>query len=375
MRNRRAARITAAFFAAMLVLTFCSRTIYRSTLPRVRVETAAGGVLSYRFDLSNFEIRAEEYVYAYLPFLLERALTIEKVWVRPGDAVQTGDALVSFYAPEGEYLLSSANAAVQSAGAALAYLESAIASARLELSNRLDGRQARAQAEAIRAEIARLDAGFCDGQSAAHLRGALLEAQERAQALAALQECGWTLFAQHAGTVCSVSAAEGAAYGGLSPLCALPAQGQEVYLHAVLEGAPDLSGALWNVSALLQTDGGALQAEAVPAGAGAVRILPAGSCAPGEILSLTIYLQSPYQQNLLPLQAVQGNRVFVLETGTGDWGQTVYTARETRVASGETDGTRIAILDGLHPGDRIIVSSTEAITDGQIVLPQGFALP
>ena len=114
MRNRRAARITAAFFAAMLVLTFCSRTIYRSTLPRVRVETAAGGVLSYRFDLSDFEIRAEEYFYAYLPFLLERALTIEKVWVRPGDAVQTGDALVSFYAPEGEYLLSSANAAVQS---------------------------------------------------------------------------------------------------------------------------------------------------------------------------------------------------------------------------------------------------------------------
>lgn len=147
-----------------------------------------------------------------------------------------------------------------------------------------------------------------------------------------------------------------------------------MYLHAVLEGAPDLSGALWNVSALLQTDGGALQAEAVPRAqarcASCRRLLrPWRNPFPHHIPAIALSAKSSAAAGRA------GKPRFVLETGTGDWGQTVYTARETRVASGETDGTRIAILDGLHPGDRIIVSSTEAITDGQIVLPQGFALP
>lgn len=58
MKNRRPARAAIAFFAVMLVLTFCSRTIYRAALPRVRVEAATGGVLSYRYDLTDFSLRA-----------------------------------------------------------------------------------------------------------------------------------------------------------------------------------------------------------------------------------------------------------------------------------------------------------------------------
>lgn len=371
MKNRRPARAAIAFFAVMLVLTFCSRTIYRTTLPRVRVEAATGGVLSYRYDLTDFSLRAEEYAYAYLPFPLEPSLTIETVWVQPGDVVQDGDALVSFYAPEGEHLALSANAAALSAEAELSQLESAIAGAREQLAQRLSGRQTREQAAAIRAEIDRLDAGFYEGKSVAQAREVAKQAREQADIFTALQNDGWVLRAHAASTICGVSAREGAAYGGLSPLCSLAALDQEIYLYAILEGAPDARGAQWQISAVLETDGGAVSARIALAGNDAVRVYPDGTCAPGDVLSLTVRLQSPYLQTLLSLEAVRNNRVFVLEAATGDWGETVYTVREKSVISGENDGVHISILDGLSPGDKVVVSAEESLSDGQTVLVAG----
>ena len=371
MKNRRPARAAIAFFAVMLVLTFCSRTIYRTTLPRVRVEAATGGVLSYRYDLTDFALRAEEYAYAYLPFPLEQSLTVETVWVKPGDVVQAGDALVSFYAPEGEHLALSANAAALSAEAELSRLESAIASAREELVQRLDGRQTREQAAAIRAEIDRLDAGFYEGKSIAQARETVKQAREYADIFTSLQNDGWVLRAQATSTICGVSTCEGAAYGGLSPLCSLAALNQEIYLYAVLAGAPDARGAQWQISAVLETDGGAVPARIVPAGGGAVRVYLDGACAPGDVLSLTVRLQSPYRQTLLPLEAVRNNHVFVLEAATGDWGEMVYTVREKSVITGESDGVHISVLDGLSPGDKIVVSTGESLSDGQSVLVDG----
>ena len=109
----------------------------------------------------------------------------------------------------------------------------------------------------------------------------------------------------------------------------------------------------------------------VPAGGGAVRVYLDGACAPGDVLSLTVRLQSPYRQTLLPLEAVRNNHVFVLEAATGDWGEMVYTVREKSVITGENDGVHISVLDGLSPGDKIVVSTGESLSDGQSVLVDG----
>lgn len=213
--------------------------------------------------------------------------------MKPGDVVQAGDALVSFYAPEGEHLALSANAAALSAEAELSHLESAIASAREELVQRLDGRQTREQAAAIRAEIDRLDAGFYEGKSIAQARETVKQAREYADIFTSLQNDGWVLRAQATSTICGVSTCEGAAYGGLSPLCSLAALNQEIYLYAVLAGAPTHAAHSGRFPPCSRRTAARCPPELCLQAGGAVRVYLDGACAPGDVLSLTVRLPNP----------------------------------------------------------------------------------
>ena len=66
--KRRAVRITVGFFAIMLALTFCSRTIYRGTLVIVKTRLPTGGTLKYTIEADEFDFCADSYVTEYIPF-------------------------------------------------------------------------------------------------------------------------------------------------------------------------------------------------------------------------------------------------------------------------------------------------------------------
>jgi multidrug efflux pump subunit AcrA (membrane-fusion protein) len=73
---------------------------------------------------------------------------------------------------------------------------------------------------------------------------------------------------------------------------------------------------------------------------------------------------------VVPVLAVSriGDQFFVFVAEPGQNGS--YVARQRPLKVGDTVGNDYAVLDGLKPGDRVIVSSTQFLVDGMPVMPQ-----
>lgn len=366
--KRRAARITAIFFSAMLVLTFCSRTIYRSALVKVCTSLPAGGTLKYTLAVDEFDYRADAYLNEYIPFELEQPLTVVDAYAAPGDVVAVGDALVAFYAPEGEQLLAAAEAGLLSARAAYAEWQVALAQADAQLAQRLDQAQTSAERGLLNAQQELLRAGVLNGSSTREVYRTLERAQARLEYLERLAGDDWVMRASAAGTLCAGMVESGSQYAGISPICRIAPAQAGVFLEAGLSDAPDMRRGDWKATAYLETRDGLTEAEVLSCAAQGVRVGLPQSCAGIGVISVILKLESPYEQLLVPNRAVHDGSVYVLATDVGAWGQSVYSVRKVDVVTGNSDLQSTAIREGLDRSDRIITSATGALTDGQVVV-------
>jgi len=94
MSKKRTVIITSIFFSVMILLTFCSRTVYRSMLPKVNVTNPFGGTLTYNMGTSDFELYTENVLYEYIPFRLNGSLSVLETYAEEGKRIAAGDALV-----------------------------------------------------------------------------------------------------------------------------------------------------------------------------------------------------------------------------------------------------------------------------------------
>ena len=76
------------------------------------------------------------------------------------------------------------------------------------------------------------------------------------------------------------------------------------------------------------------------------------------------------ERPVVPVLAVSriGDQFFVFVAEPGQNGS--YVAHQRPLKVGQTVGNDYAVLDGLKPGDRVIVSSTQFLVDGMPVVPQ-----
>lgn len=366
--KKRALRITAIFFSAMLILTFCSRTIYRSMLVKVRVAKPTGGTLKYEYVAEDFFLSADKYLYEYMPFPLEQGLTIERVHIRLGEEVEAGDPLISFYSVDGEYLLDQTEKALRRAEHDLDVWKNELASARIQLETKMGSAQSQAEREIVQSEMRLLEKGIWNGRYMDEVSEGVEAAQLAVDYLTALKENGWTMAAEFDGMICSVEVEVGNSYEGISPVCRLAEEGEAIFLHIDSLGLPDSADENWNWMVRFQTQQEIVDCEEVCVEDGVMTVmLPEGIGAFG-IQSILIKLESPYEQFLVPCTAVTRGCVYLLETDIGDWGEEILIVCEKRVVTGNSDGENCVIREGLKASDRMVVYASGELMDKQVVI-------
>jgi membrane fusion protein (multidrug efflux system) len=91
---------------------------------------------------------------------------------------------------------------------------------------------------------------------------------------------------------------------------------------------------------------------------------PDGALRPGMYASVTTRLQRKEGALLLPAQAIVTLKgepfVFRVEEGK---------ARKVALKTGWDDAVHVEVLDGLSPGDLVVVSGAQSLTDGQACRP------
>lgn len=370
MNRKRAIRATVAFFTGMLLLTFCSRTIYRSTLETVEAQKPIGGVLTYYYTVREFSLEGDGEQGEYLPAPLSRPLTVERVYATPGEYVEAGESIASFSKPEGEYILSQARAGLRDATAEYETWKLQWTAQKAALEEEMGKAETPREAERLQEEMRVLLSGVLNGQSEETLLQKRAEAQSALSALEALKKADWTHRASASGTVCSVAVKKGDGYSGLSPIARIADGG--ITLKAELTGAPDTREQGWKQQASVQTNADIYAANVRDIRDGFAEIrLPEGVRA-SDVLEIRVRLDSPYRAALVPNEALRADEAFLLEASVGDWGQTVYTVRRVAVTAGGSDGQYTEITEGLRSSDRVVVRSTAELSDGQTVSIEGY---
>ncbi len=366
--RKRTVRVTVLFFSILLLLTFFSRTIYRQTLPKVRSSKPSGGTLQYSIDIDAFNVCANSVEYENIPFELTRLLTIEKVFVKLAEQIEIGDSLVAFYATEGEQLYRDAKVELLSAKDAWTIWDVALEKAKTQLVGKLDEAQSREDISNLQNERNLLIAGIYNDTSTRIVHGAMEAAQKKVDYLTALQDNGWILKSQTTGVVCSLSVKEGSIYSGVSPICRIAPVSEPLILTSTLSQMPNIHRGNWVWTAYLDTSNGFVKSEILNHDRETIDVsLPEGTAA-ADIFGMTIHLESPYQQILVPNSAIRNKKVYLLTTTTGGWGQTVYRVRQVSVIAGDIDDENTSVINGLSRNDRIITDPPKDLTNDQIVL-------
>lgn len=365
--KKRAVRCMAVFFSAMLILTLCSRTIYRSTLVKVRAAKPTGGTLKYEYTIEDFEITAEEYLYEYAPFPFEHGLTVERVYVREGERIEPGNSLVSFYPVDGEYLLEKAQKSLRQAKRDMDAWKNELASARLQLEIMMESAQQPAERELIKADMKLLEAGVWNGSATEDVAERYEDAQAVVDYLTALKEAGWIMTSATGGTVCSVEMAIGEVYTGMSSVCRLAEAGEEMSLLFGPLELPDSAEETWEWEIKIRTKQNTMTCDDLSIRDDMLIMRLPSEIDTHDIHNIRVVLESPYEPLLVPCSAVAGESLFLLETDTGDWGEEILVVREKKVVTGNSDGSSCVIVDGIKQGDRLVVYASGGLADGQVV--------
>jgi multidrug efflux system membrane fusion protein len=91
-----------------------------------------------------------------------------------------------------------------------------------------------------------------------------------------------------------------------------------------------------------------------------------GELFPNQFVNIRLLVDTEHNRTLVPISAVQrgsqGNFVFVVDPEK--------TVSMRSVTLGANDGTKVAILQGLKPGDTVVVDGADRLRDGaEVILP------
>ncbi len=370
MKKKRTLRIAGVFLAVMLLLTFFSRTIYRGMLPQVEVATARSGMLTMTYTATEFQISSDASISVEIPFVLSRALTVSKVFAAPCQAVSMGDALLSFHAADGELLLFEVQKACINATTALTLWQKEYNEKVTELNTALTKATRKSEQEKLQADIDLLGSGIMNGTQGSLL--ATEEAQCRAlvAALQALQNQSWRILSPCDGTIETLNFSAGDAYNGLAALLSICPTGSPYRVACLWKDAPELNLYSYTITAT-GLNAGELRAVSLrqtEKDTWVVFELADGM----QAASATLTATSPYYTTLVPNSALTNDKLYVLKTKTGAWGQAEYYVESATLVLGATDQQYTAVLSGLSPRDAFIVDSNKPLQDGCAVLLAGY---
>ena len=370
--KKRAFRITAVFFSVMLILTFLSRTIYRSTLPKVDFKKPIGGTLKYSIEEKEFAFVADHYLYEFIPFILPYPITIAEVYGNPGEKIVEGSPLIAFYAPDGKYLLEKAETELIAARDASEAWDIAMSDAIIQLSKKIEDAKTSDETDALSKQLNFLISGILDESSAQIIYERLRIAEDLVSYLRDLEKNSWILKAQVSGTLCRIIAEIDSSYSGIKPLCYIADEESSVYISTQISSGPDMHYGEWNMTAYLDTSGGLVEAKIRSSNERRIQTYIPESIEMLEISSIIVKLESPYEDLLIPITAVYDGNVYLLEHSVGAWGQTKYIASKRKVFIKNMDYDNVALFAGIGHDDKVIISSTEEINDKQIVVLNNF---
>lgn len=365
-KNKYIARAAVGFFSVLIVLTFCSRSIYRSTLPKVRTVLPSSGVLKLSAYAQSIELSTDNPMYQYIPCELPEGLRIVKAHVRAGDQVLPGDPLFTFYAPSGEMQLQAVRSELEKASLAREAWEYERKREELRLREQFADTQTEDERQLIAKELKILTDGYYSGYSEQEWRERIKSLNTLANELALLHENEWQLLSDFAGIVCSVYVSEGMLYEGVEPLISLAKDDQAVFVCVKLGDSLDIQSGNWLPLICIDTVNEEL--EAVFLDQYTIQAELPQKISHEDIAHIELRFESAYQRILVPNSAFHGRKLYVVEREVGNWGTTVYKVRESTVSIRASDEEYTAVIEGIMQRDKIIVWSDSELFDGQIVI-------
>lgn len=374
MTKKRTVIITAVFFTVMILLTFCSRTVYRSMLPKVTVTNPFGGTLEYHMGTADIALHTENVQYEYIPFRLAGSLSVLETYAEEGKRISAGDPLVKFYPPDGEALLETARENAQSARISVRVWEERMADAWDSLDARMKSATDAKTLADLQDERDMLYDGIVDGTAIDRYYTALSEAEMQESYLQALADSGWILNAQYDGVVCEAVLQPGQSYSGMARICTTAHPDYPVYVRATVAGLPDMSEGKWNCRVTANVRGmGQRVIDTYEIEKNVVIFCLDDYHLQAENLqSLSLDIESPYQRCLVRKDILQGNQLYVIVPKSGAWGQIEYEVALVEVETGASDNKNVAITSELDRGIKIITAWTEPIYAGMTVLQSGY---
>ena len=373
-KRKRPARLLAAFFAALVVLTFFSRAIYASMLPQVRAVRVSVGVVETEFEAETFSIRADGEETLCLPEGASGyAISVSRLCVREGEYFSAGDARLSLNAREGARVLAAAQR------------EESLALRDLE-----EWRYARQEDETARRASIEEEYRFGDSETARQLEARLAhdkavglyagryeddlvyeyeQAKTKAAALQALADAGWAVCAEEDGVLLAWETSAGGASGERS-LCRYAPEGSNITLAirsqldwrekpAQMRVTESLNDRPWSYQGRETDENGMLWFLTAPEAGGLFDVT--------QVRPLTIHATSAYTQAIIPEEAVEGGAVWVLRTRTGSWGVEETYVERVRVQILAAGDGMVSVSGKLSPGDRVVTLASRTLADSDRV--------
>lgn len=371
-KHKHATRFALAFFSIMIVLTLCSRTIYRSTLPQVRVERPFGGVLKITSSTNQYTFDTIDPIYQYIPQRLPQSLRITEVHVSPGDKVATGDPLLTFYAPDGELMLDYTTSELDNVTINHQVWQTGLEKEIATTTELLAEARTDSEMRIILNELMLLQDGYYNGSTASNWREEIMSLTNLKNILLELQANHWVFTSDSSGIVCEIGISPNTLYSGVDPLVNIASEDSVIYMQFVLEDALSIQPATWFPTIKIETSEGTLSTDATFVDNKTIQIELPQDVDVSSIAQAIVTFESSYEQMLIPNEAINGNYLYVLENTVGDWGVTVYKARKVSIESGHSDTMHTVVVNGISKNDRVIVMATTELHDGQIVILDDF---
>lgn len=365
--------VATVFMVAMMLLTFFSKTIYRNTLPNVKLVYPKGGSLSYQFVAYAYTLSGDESTPYYIPVKLDMPLSVDAVYVSENDEIVAGAPILHFYEPEADIALKKAIQKKTEAFVRWRVWNDSYENAMTAAEQKFKEAKTAEEKERATSELALLRDGIHNGTSKDLVYEEYMESSRLVDALTMLQQEKWTVTAPYAGVVGKVYVSKGDYYAGISPLMDLYTAEVKPDIVLELKNFPQHYTEAWTCTITLTDKYGRVDCtlkrlEKMEANAARVIISPNGACEYSTIAQIAVTVKTPYQPLLVPNHVLQGKECYVLDEKTGAWGQTVYTAKRVMLSVGASNDAYTAVQDGLSKGDILIVSSTLPISDGCVVV-------
>jgi len=360
------------FLTIMLLLTFFSKTIYRTMLPNVDVMTLKSGSLNFAYSTTEYTLNGEAETSLYFRFSLPSALRVDKVFVKENEKVENGQALIQFYEPSASFVYKQVKQKRDAAYIAWRSWLSEYKNAKIAVYSKIALADDDSDMEAAIEEFALLQDGIMNNTTEALMYSDYLHFSDMADALSALAADNWIMRASYDALVGEIVCKHESEYAGLTPILSLIPLDTNIGILVNWSQFPKDYSTNWKLSAIITCETGKLNGKIVDIWKTDTQtqltLITEGVCDFSEITQVSLLLESSYQPLLISNTVLREGKCYMLEQRISAWGEKEYFARGVLPVLGASDGTHTVVKEGLSAGNLIISTSSKPINDGQTVV-------